>query len=79
VRFESKNIFFYSEKTISSTTMYNAGVVFVTLDIWSQSYDFDLQRHRCKFFNATGSLARFENKHILFYFVKHSGRRIDSW
>jgi hypothetical protein len=31
----------------------------------SQSYDRELQRQRCKFYNATGSLARFENK--IFY------------
>jgi hypothetical protein len=28
---------------------------------WTQSYDFDLQRQRCKFCNATGSLARLES------------------
>jgi hypothetical protein len=39
---------------------------------WSQSYDRDLQRRRCNFYNATGSLARFENKNILFYFEKRS-------
>jgi hypothetical protein len=35
---------------------------------WSQSYDRELQRQRCKFYNAMGSLAHFENKNILFYF-----------
>jgi hypothetical protein len=34
----------------------------------SQSCDRELQRQRCKFYNATGSLARFENKNIIFYF-----------
>jgi hypothetical protein len=33
--------------------------------IWSQSYEHELQRHWCKFYSATGSLARFENKNIL--------------
>jgi hypothetical protein len=39
----------------------------------AQSYDFDLQRQRCKFFTTPwGSLARFENRNILFYFEKLS-------
>jgi hypothetical protein len=56
--------------------------------ICSQSYDRELQRQRCKFYNATavnvynasavnfynamGGLTRFENKNILFYFEKRS-------
>jgi hypothetical protein len=28
----------------------------------SQSYDFELQRLRCKIYNATRSIVRFENK-----------------
>jgi hypothetical protein len=35
---------------------------------WSQYYHRELQRLGC--YNAVGSLARFENKNILFYFVK---------
>jgi hypothetical protein len=35
--------------------------------IWSQSYDFELQRQR---FYATGNLARFENKNIFICFEK---------
>jgi hypothetical protein len=48
----------------------------------TQSYDFDLQRQRwhqepnpasaVNFYNITGSLARIENKNILFYFDKRS-------
>jgi hypothetical protein len=44
--------------------------VIKTFCIWSQSYDFDLQRQRRNDYNATGSLACFENKNILFYFEK---------
>jgi hypothetical protein len=36
---------------------------------WSQSYDFDL---KVNFYNATGGLARFENKNIFFLFEKAS-------
>jgi hypothetical protein len=60
---------------------------------WTKSYDFNLQRQRCKFYKATGSLARFENKNILFFFenrssplqrwrcavCKFKSRRIGSW
>jgi hypothetical protein len=35
-------------------------------EAWTQSYDFELQRQRCKFFNATGSLSRFEDKKKIF-------------
>jgi hypothetical protein len=38
---------------------------------WSRSYDRELQRQRCKKnYSATGSLVRFENKVIFFYFEK---------
>jgi hypothetical protein len=44
-----------------------------TICYWrTQSYDFDLQRQHFKFYNATGSLARFENKNIIFFFEKRS-------
>jgi hypothetical protein len=36
----------------------------------SQSYDFELQRLRCKIYNATRSIVRFENKNIFIYFEK---------
>jgi hypothetical protein len=29
---------------------------------WSQSYDFELQRQRCKIYSATNSMARLNNK-----------------
>jgi hypothetical protein len=37
-------------------------------DTRSQSYDRELQRQRCNFYNATDNLARFENKNIFFKF-----------
>jgi hypothetical protein len=42
------------------------------IQTWSQSYDRELQRQRCKSYNATSSLVRFENKNIFFYFEKRS-------
>jgi hypothetical protein len=42
---------------------------------WSQSYNRELQRQRCKKkISATSSLVRFENKKILFYFEKRSSQ-----
>jgi hypothetical protein len=59
---------------------------------WTQSYDFDYNAGVVKIYNATGSLARFDNKNIFFYFEKRSSllqrwgcsckfksRRIGSW
>jgi hypothetical protein len=32
--------------------------------LWSQSYNLELQRQRCKNYDATNSLARFENSKL---------------
>jgi hypothetical protein len=37
---------------------------------WSQSYDRELQRQRCKFYNSTTSLARIENINLFFCYEK---------
>jgi hypothetical protein len=36
----------------------------IAVNIWSKSYDLELQRQRCKNLQRTGSLVRFENKKI---------------
>jgi hypothetical protein len=44
----------------------------VVPQISTQSYDLIYSANVVNFYNATGSLARFENKNILFYFEKRS-------
>jgi homospermidine synthase len=72
MRFENKNTFFYFEK--NCLAYYSAGVVVVNSKSWD-SMDC-VQKPGANptiaswFYNAAGSLARFENKTTLFYFWK---------